>query len=127
VYLKASYELVILDTSGVPPDDYYADQFCGAIFTISKPLVSACKPGGEWNAYDVEFRAETCTNGVKTANAEFVEVKLNGITVQRNVFVDHPTQAGLTETCEPRGLMLQETLITVVPVSFRNIWAIPRE
>jgi hypothetical protein len=125
VYLKGSYEVVILDSFGLSADDGYEDAFCGAIRSISKPLVSACKPGGEWNAYDIEFRAEVCDNGVKTANAEFVEVKLNGMLVQQNVAVEHPTLAGLGEICEPRGMMLEEAL-TDAPVSFRNIWAIRR-
>jgi hypothetical protein len=126
--LKGSYEVQILDTFGLAPD-VSEDQrrgFCGAIYYVSKPLVSACKPAGEWNAYDIEFRAEVCENGVKTTNAEFVEVKLNGILVQQHVTVDHPTQAAMIETCQPRGVLLQETGGTVVPVSFRNIWAIPR-
>lgn len=126
VFLKGSFELAIVDTFGLSPEPYQANAFCGAIHTISAPLVSACRPGGEWNAYDIEFRAEDCTGGVKTSSAEFVEVRLNGILVQQDVAVDHVTQAGLTETCEPRGLLLQN-ISTIVPVSFRNIWAIPRD
>jgi hypothetical protein len=75
--------------------------------------------------YDIEFKAEVCNNGVKTANAEFVEVRLNGILVQQNVAVDHQALGGMSTTCEPRGVMLAERP-TIVPVSFRNIWAIPR-
>jgi hypothetical protein len=126
VFLKGSFKLVIVDTFGLSVEPGHADAYCGAIDRISEPLVSACKPGGEWNAYDIEFRAEVCTNGVKTTNAEFVEVRLNGILIQQNVEVDHLTQAGLTETCEPRGVLLQ-SIYSVVPVSFRNIWAIPRD
>jgi hypothetical protein len=125
VYLKGSYELVILDSFGLSADDGYEDAYCGAIRSISKPLVPACKMGGEWNAYDIEFRANVCTAGQKARNAEFVEVKLNGKLIQQNVAVDHRTQAGLSETCDPKGVMLRD-VSTVVPVSFRNIWAIPR-
>jgi hypothetical protein len=126
VFLNGSYELVIVDTFGLSLEPGHENAYCGAIHTISDPLVSACKPGGEWNAYDIEFRAEVCTAGVKTTNAEFVEVRLNGILVQQNVAVAHVTQAGLNETCEARGVLLQN-VSTVVPVSFRNIWAIPRD
>jgi hypothetical protein len=125
VFLKGSYELTIVDTFGLTPQPYEEEGFCGAINDVSKPLAPACKPGGEWNAYDIEFRAQVCANGVKTLSAEFVEVRLNGILVQQHVAVDHVTQAGLSETCEPRGILLQATS-TIVPVSFRNIWAIPR-
>jgi len=125
VFLNGSYKLVILDTFGQSPEPGQEEGYCGAIHYVSAPLVSACKPGGEWNAYDIEFRAEVCSNGVKTTNAEFVEVWLNGTLVQQHVEVERPTQGGLDETCEPRGVLLQE-LTTLVPVSFRNIWAIPR-
>jgi hypothetical protein len=121
VYLKGSYEMQVLDTFGFAP----ANDYCGALYKISAPLVSACKMAGEWNAYDIEFQANVCTNGTKTTNAKFVEVKLNDMLVQQNAVADHTTQAGLDETCEPRGVMLQDHQ-TVVPVSFRNIWAIPR-
>jgi len=121
VYLKGSYEMQVLDTFGFAP----ANDYCGALYKIAAPLVSACKMAGEWNAYDIEFTANVCTNGTKTTNAKFVEVKLNDMLVQQNVVADHTTQAGLDETCDPRGVMLQDHQ-TVVPVSFRNIWAIPR-
>jgi hypothetical protein len=128
VFLKGSYRLVILDTFGLSTEFSPEEEegFCGAIYYVSAPLVSACKPGGEWNAYDIEFKAEVCNDGVKTTSAEFVEVRLNGILVQQNVTVDHETQAGMPTTCEPRGVMLAE-MATIVPVSFRNIWAIPSE
>jgi hypothetical protein len=41
------------------------------------------------------------------------------------VSVPGTTQAGQAETCSPKGVMLQDHS-TVVPVSFRNIWMIPR-
>ena len=122
VYLKGSYEMQVLDTFGLAVQN----DFCGAVYKISAPLVSACKTAGEWNAYDIEFTANVCTNNTKTTNAKFVQVKLNDMLVQQNIVADHTTQAGLDETCDPRGVMLQDHG-TIVPVSFRNIWAIPRK
>jgi hypothetical protein len=122
VFLHGSYELAVIDSFGYAP----ANDTCASIYARTAPLISACKMGGEWNAYDIEFRASVCTNGVKTTNAKFVEVKLNDLLVQQNVEVKSETQAGMTETCEPRGVLLQDHA-TVVPVSFRNIWAIPRD
>jgi hypothetical protein len=121
VYMKGSYEVQILDTFGFAP----ANDYCGAIYKVAAPLVSACKMAGEWNTYDIEFTSNVCTNDMKTTNAKFVDVKLNDTLVQQNVTVGMTTQAGMGETCEPRGVMLQDHG-TVVPVSFRNIYAIPR-
>jgi hypothetical protein len=122
VYLKGSYEMQILDTFGLPA----ADDGCGAIYRVRAPLEVACFDAEQWNVYEIEFRAQVCNQqGEKTANARFVEVKLNGTLIQQNVDVPNLTQAGLAESCEPRGLMLQDHA-SILPVSFRNIWVIPR-
>jgi hypothetical protein len=123
VYLKGSWEMQVLDTFdlGKTQNDY-----CGAVYKVSAPLVSACKTGGEWNAYDIEFQANVCSNGQTTTPAKFIKVNLNGINVQNNVVVPTTeTQAGMTPTCDARGVLLQNHS-TIVPVSYRNIWAIPR-
>ena len=124
VYLKGSWETQVLDTFDLGKTQ---NDFCGAIYKVAAPLVSACKTGGEWNSYDIEFQANVCTNGQTTTPAKFIKVNLNGVNVHNNVSVPaaNPTEAGLTPTCEPRGILLQNHP-TIVPVSFRNIWAIPR-
>jgi hypothetical protein len=124
VYLKGSWEAQVLDTFdlGKTQNDY-----CGAIYKVSAPLVSACKTGGEWNAYDIEFQANVCTDGATTTPAKFIKVNLNGINVQNNVVVPTAqTEAGMMPTCDPRGVLLQNHS-SIVPVSYRNIWAIPRQ
>jgi hypothetical protein len=123
VYLKGSWEAQVLDTFdlGKTQNDY-----CGAIYKVAAPLVSACKTGGEWNAYDIEFQANVCTGGTTTTPAKFLKVNLNGVNVQNNVVVPTTqTEAGLMPTCDARGILLQNHS-SIVPVSFRNIWAIPR-
>jgi hypothetical protein len=122
VYLKGSWELQVLDTFGLAP----AIDGCGAIYEVSKPLVTACHKEEEWNIYEVEFKAQVCNNGQQTTPARFVEVKLNDILVQQNV--DCPaneTRAGQPPSCDPKGLLLQDHS-SILPVSYRNIWVIPR-
>ncbi len=121
VYLKSSYEMQVLDTYGLAP----MIDGCGALYSIAPPLVVACNKEDEWNTYEIEFKANVCNNGQKSANAKFVEVKLNGQLVQQNVEADHTTQAGLDESCDPQGVLLQDHS-SILPVSFRNIWVIPR-
>lgn len=122
VYLKGSWELQVLDTFGLAA----AIDGCGAIYEVAKPLAVACYKGEEWNTYEIEFKAQVCVNGQQMAPAKFVSVKLNGTLVQQNV--DCPTvetRAGQKPSCDPRGLLLQDHS-SILPVSFRNIWAIPR-
>lgn len=121
VYLKSSYEMQVLDTYGLPP----MIDGCGALYSIAPPLVVACHKEDEWNTYEIEFKANVCNNGQKSSNARFVEVKLNGMLVQQDVQADHTTQAGLPESCDPQGILLQDHS-SILPVSFRNIWVIPR-
>lgn len=121
VYMKGSYEVQILNTFGMAP----ANDRCGAIYGVRAPLETACFDAEEWNIYEIEFKAQTCNGNQKTGNARFIEVKLNGKVVQTNVDVPTTTQAGQPETCDPKGILLQDHA-TVVPVTFRNIWVIPR-
>jgi hypothetical protein len=120
-YLKGSYEVQILNTFGMAP----ANDRCGAIYGVSSPLETACFDAEEWNTYEIEFKSQTCNGNQKTANARFISVKLNGKLVQENVDVPTTTQAGQDESCDPKGILLQDHS-TVVPVTFRNIWVIPR-
>jgi len=122
IYLKGSWELQVLDTFGLAP----AIDGCGAIYEVSKPLVVACNKEEVWNTYEIEFQAQTCTNGQQTAPAKVLEVKLNGMLVQQNVTLPaNETRAGQKPSCDPKGLLLQDHS-SILPVSYRNIWAIPR-
>jgi hypothetical protein len=124
VFLNESYGLRITDSYGLLPTAHS----CGAVFGYHAPLEVACHELGLWNTYEIEFQAPTCDGDYPTrisTPARFVEVKLNGTLIHRNVDVLQQTQAGLAEGCEPRGLRLQD-YAGLLPLSFRNIWAIPR-
>jgi hypothetical protein len=123
IYLKSSWEVQVLDTFGLAP----TDDGCGAIYEVRAPTVSACKKEEEWNVYEIEFKAQVCTNGQQTTPANMVSVKLNDILVQENVPLPATaTRAGENPpTCGPNGLLLQDHS-SILPVTFRNIWVIPR-
>jgi hypothetical protein len=126
VVLNGSYELQIIDLAafGLEP----TPTVCGAVYGVTAPLYVACHEQTVWNTYEIEFQAPICDDSNLTmvkAPARFVEVKLNGTVIHRNVDVLGPTLAGQAESCDRRGLRLQDWA-TYLPVSFRNIWAIPR-
>jgi hypothetical protein len=122
IYLKGSYEMQVLDTYGQAP----AIDGCGAVYSIKAPLVTACYQQEMWNTYEIEFKAQVCdAQGQKTANARFVKVTLNGVLVHQDVEASHTTTAGQPEDCAPKGILLQDHS-SVLPVSYRNIWVIPR-
>jgi len=122
IYLKGSYEMQVLDSYGMPP----AIDGCGAVYSIKAPSSTECFMGGQWNTYEIEFKAQVCNaSGAKTANAQIVSATLNGKMVQQNVPVPNTTTSGQTETCNPAGLLLQDHS-SFKPVMYRNIWVIPR-
>jgi hypothetical protein len=120
VYLKSAYEMQILDSYGDPP----ALNTCGAVYSIQQPLVVACYMELVWNTYEIDFTASVWSAaGVKTKNAIYNKVALNGQIVQQNVDLDPAagyTPAGIPDAPGPQPLGLQDHLCYV---TFRNVWA----
>jgi hypothetical protein len=124
VFLKSAYEMQILDSIGKPP----AIDSCGAVYSISAPLVVACNMELVWNTYEIEFKSSVWdAAGKKTKNAVFVSATLNGKLVQQNVDLNPAggfTQAGQPDAPGPQPLMLQDHRNLV---RFRNVWVkVPR-
>ena len=127
VYLMGRYEIQILDSFGVPNKDLLSSM-CGSVYERWKdnkgyeghpPLVNAAKPAGDWQSFDIEFRAPRFSDGKKVQNAAFLGVKLNGVVVQRRVEVTGPTRAAMFEDEKPTGpIVLQGDH---GPIAFRNI------
>jgi hypothetical protein len=122
VFLKSAYELQVLDTSMLGP----MIDGCGAVYKVSPPLVVACTQHETWNTYEIEFRGSVwsaATPPVKTKNAVFAQVVLNGKLVQQNVSLNPPggfTEAGIPDAAGPQPIALQDHR---EPVRYRNIWA----
>lgn len=126
VYFQARYEVQILDSWGVEKLKY-GD--CGGIYQRWKdgkgfdghpPRVNASRPPGQWQTFDVIFRAPRFDQtGRKTENARFVKVIHNGVVVHENVELTGPTRASTYNDEKPTGpLMLQGDH---GPVAYRNI------
>ena len=54
VYLMGQYEVQILDSHR---NETYFDGQAGSIYKQSPPMVNACRPPGEWQTFDIIFRA----------------------------------------------------------------------
>jgi hypothetical protein len=126
VYFEGRYEIQILDSWGVEHAKY-GD--CGGIyqrwennrgFEGHAPRVNASKAPGQWQTFDVVFRAPRFdASGKKTANARFVRVVHNGTVIHENVEVTGPTRAAAFNDDKATGpLMLQGDH---GPVAYRNI------
>ena len=118
IYFMGRYEVQVLDSWGKKKIGF-GD--CGGIyqrwdnrrkprgFEGHAPRANASKAPGEWQTFDVVFRAPRFdAAGKKTANACFVKVVHNGVVVHENVEVTGPTRAAAFRDEKPRGpLMLQ--------------------
>ena len=129
VYFMGRYEVQIYDSFGVEKDKYPGIE-CGGIYPRwndkaqheyegHSPRVNASKRPGEWQTFDIVFRAPRfAADGKKIANAKFVKVVHNGQVVHENVEVTGPTRGGFEDE-QPRGpIRLQGDH---GPVAYRNL------
>jgi hypothetical protein len=117
VYIAGAYELQVLDSYGLKPQD----NDCGAIYKQVTPLVNACKPPLQWQTYDITFHKAQVRDG-KTVKKARVTVVQNGIKIIDNAEIS-PTPGGVgTKEGEDGPLMLQDH---GNDVQFRNFWAKP--
>lgn len=118
VYIQNRYEIQILNTAGQPP----AKGGCGAIYQFKPPDTNQAKPPGEWQTYDITFRAPRWdADKKKTQNARITVVH-NGVKIHDNVEVPNKTGAGKPEGPEPGPLYLQNHGNKVF---YRNVWLQP--
>ena len=136
VYFMGRYEIQIRDS--YKKDSQYAGNECGGIyerwdetrrpkgFEGVSPRFEAAGPPGQWQWFDVVFRAPRFDEyGKKVRNARFEKVFHNGFLIHENVEVTGPTRASLYEDEQPLGpIMLQGDH---GPVAYRNIRVMPAD
>jgi hypothetical protein len=136
IYLQGRYEVQVLDSFGKAE---VAEHDCGAIYQRWEPArgkgkegyeghtpkVNASKPPGEWQSFDILFRAPRFdVMGKKTANAVFVKVLHNGKVIHENVECTGPTRGAKLASEAPTGpIVLQGDH---GPVAYRNLKLTPK-
>ncbi|MBL9139544.1 MAG: DUF1080 domain-containing protein [Verrucomicrobiales bacterium] len=130
VYFMGRYEVQIFDSYGAT-DLKHSD--CGGIyerwendrgFEGHPPRSNACKAPGEWQHFEVVFRAPRFDpSGRKVENARFKRVVLNGITIHENVEVTGPTRAAHFSDEQTHGPLMAQG--DHGPIAFRNIRITP--
>jgi hypothetical protein len=123
VYLMGEYEVQIFDSFGkqkVAPSD------CGGIYITKAPSENASKAPGEWQTFDITFRAPRFdAGGKKTENAKFIKVVHNGKTIHENVEAPKPTGSELPGGEKKVGPLFLQGDHGIV--AFRNIRITPMD
>jgi len=119
VFLMGRYEVQILDSWHNPT--YFNGQ-AGAVYGQSPPLVNASRPPGQWQSFDIFFRAPRRDAAGRVIQPATITVLHNGVLVQ-----DHFLVRGSTYLDPPRYEPHPDKAPLVLqdhgnPVRFRNIW-----
>lgn len=130
VYIMGRYEVQIFDSFG---KSAIGEHDNGAIYQRwdpargkgnegyegHTPKVNASKAPGEWQSFDITFRAPRFdAAGKKTENAKFIKVVHNGTVIHENVEMTGPTRGGREPEVASGPILLQGDH---GPVAFRNL------
>lgn len=120
VFLMSTYEVQVLDSHG---NVTYPDGQAGAIYGQYPPLVNASRAPGEWQTFDIFFRAPRFDARGQVTSPARMTVIHNGVLVQDNVELLGPTsnqrRAPYEAHPDRMPILLQDH---GHPVRFRNIW-----
>jgi len=117
VYIQKRYEVQISDAHGVSAEDYKAS-YCASLYRMKKPDVLACRAPGEWQTFDIVFRAARWDGATKAADARITVVH-NGQLAHDDFAMPRKTGAGQQEGPTPGPIKLQGH---ANEVRFRNVW-----
>jgi len=101
----------------------YYDGQAGALCKTMPPLVNACRPPGEWQTYDIVFRAPRFNADGSLASPAYLTVLHNGVLIHNHTAVKGVTIWNAPPTYKAHGdKMPLHIQYHGNPVRFRNIW-----
>ncbi len=121
VGMQGRYEIQIMNSHGKKPESHE----CGAFYSQTPAKVNACKVAGEWQTYDIFFRAPRLDANGKVVEKARATVYQNGVLIHENEEFQGPTgiQYELYKDEAPTGpIVLQGDHDAV---QFRNVWILP--
>ncbi|MEG0185229.1 MAG: DUF1080 domain-containing protein [Stenotrophomonas sp.] len=119
IFLQERYELQVLDSDNNPT---YANGQAGSIYKQAMPLVNASRAPGQWQAYDILWKAPRFSPGGGLLSPARITVLHNGVLVQNDTVLAGKTEYIGAPSYAPHGcapIYLQEHDSRV---SYRNIW-----
>lgn len=120
VFLQGRYEVQVLDSYNNPT---YSNGQAASVYKQYIPLVNASRKPGEWQSYDIFFRAPRFAANGTISTPAYVTVVHNGVLVQDHVELKGSTVYIGSPSYQKHNL--KEPLVLQDhgnPVSYRNIW-----
>lgn len=118
------YEIQILEGYN-NENKTYVNGMVGSIYKEHIPLVNPAKKPGEWNAYDIVWKAPVFNEDGSVKQKARITAFLNGILIQNDVEVQGETAYIGKHEYFPHGpspIKLQSHGDPSKPIDFRNIW-----
>ncbi|MDP7274731.1 MAG: DUF1080 domain-containing protein [Planctomycetaceae bacterium] len=135
VYIHGNYELQIIRSHGKKE---VTQKDMGAVYGFAKPLVNAARKPGQWQVYDILYRAPRRDDKQKIVKKGSITAWLNGQLVQQNTrfgeprSVYHPYRHQTTPYLKAIFEKQKKTMTGPVflqdhghPTRFRNVWILP--
>jgi len=118
IFLQNIYEVQVLCGDNNPT---YVNGMVGSIYKQAAPLVNPYTKNGEWQVYDIYYKAPVFdSNGL--VSPAMITVVLNGVLIQNNyILKGHTPYIGLPQYT-PHGLLPLHLQDHGEEVSYRNIW-----
>ncbi len=119
IFLQEVYELQVLDSYNNPT---YANGQAASLYKQAIPLVNASRAPGQWQAYDVIWKAPRFSEGGGLISPARITVLHNGVLVQNDTVLSGKTEyigapSYPVHGCAPIYLQEHDS-----KVSYRNIW-----
>ena len=119
VFLPGGYEVQVLDGDN---NHTYVNGMVGSIYKQSAPSVNAYTKNGEWQVYDIYWKAPVFKGDGELESPAIITVVLNGIVVQNNYILKGGTPYIGLPRYTPHGRMPISLQDHGTAVAFRNIW-----
>ena len=119
VFLQGRYELQVLDSHDNPT---YPNGQAASIYKQAIPLVNASRAPGEWQTYDVIWKAPRFSEGGGLLAPARITVLHNGVLVQHDTVIAGTTEYRGPPSYAPHGCAPIQLQDHDSEVSFRNIW-----
>ena len=119
IFLQNTYELQVLDGDN---NLTYVNGMVGSIYKQSAPLADPYTKNGEWQVFDIYWKAPVFNGEGELLSPAMITVVMNGVLIQNNYLLKgHTPYTGLPKYT-PHGRLPLSLQDHGTEVAFRNIW-----